>query len=247
MRVHKGEVYPAAWPAILDHDTQVAVVAILDARGRELRHRGRTLLAGLLACGAPGSATVAGVEGICGHVMRGAPLKGKGGVRQPGYRCDGSDGGCGRLHRLAKPIDDFVTEAVIAALTGPGLTASIERRRAAGPALDPAMLAARLASDKRKLAALDLLRDDLADYETRVASVEARMAEARGALAASATSATLAGLPGTQAALERAWSGWGTDRRRDVIAAVVERVIVQPVGRGARFDGTKHLDIRWKA
>jgi len=29
--------------------------------------------------------------------------------------------------------------------------------------------------------------------------------------------------------------------------AVVECVIVQPVGRGARSDGTKHLDIRWKA
>jgi len=180
------------------------------------------------------------------------------GKRRPGYEqllADAKAGKLGaviawdadRLTRHAKPIDDFVTEAVIAALTGPGLTASIERRRAAGPDLNPAMLAARLAADKRKLAALDLLRDDLADYETRVASVEARMAEARGALAASATSATLAGLPGTQAALERAWSGWGTDRRRDVIAAVVERVIVQPVGRGARFDGTKHLDIRWKA
>jgi site-specific DNA recombinase len=231
VRVHQGELYPAAWPPIVDHQTQVAVVAILDARGGELRHRSRTLLAGMLVCG-------------CGHKMFGATLKGKGGRRQPGYRCDASSGGCGRTHRLAGPIDDFVRDAVIEAHLSRKLTASIGREQELDT--DPTMLAARLDADRRKLAALRLLEDDLDDYAERAAAVEARIAQARRALAASTSKRVLDGLPATKAALERAWAGWGTDRRREVVAAAVNRITVRPIGRGVRFDGRRHLEIDWR-
>jgi hypothetical protein len=55
------------------------------------------------------------------------------------------------------------------------------------------------------------------------------------------------GLPGTKAGLTAAWKGWSDDRRREVIAAVIERISVLPVGRGVRFDGRKHLRIDRKA
>jgi site-specific DNA recombinase len=241
IRVHRGERRPGAWPAIVSEAEQEAVAAVLDDRAFHQRRAVRALLSGLIFCGREG----------CGKPMRGAPVTGRGGVRKPGYRCHAQAGGCGRVHRLAKPIDDFVRDAVISALAGRALARErAERRAAAGNAR---IRAAREAI-KADRALLRKRRDELADEVIDAADfahvkrrIEARIEQARQQLAATVTDRALAGLPSTKAGLKAAWKGWSDDRRREVIAAVIERIDVLPVGRGVRFDGRKHLDIDWKA
>jgi hypothetical protein len=238
-RIHNGQVAKVgAWPAILSPDEQLALVAELDRRGRTLVDRHRTLLGGLLYCGAPG----------CGHVMRGAPLKAAGG-RQPGYRCDAASGGCGRLHRLAQPVDDEIRDRVIEALAGPKLKAKLAKRAEGKLTAEQAReIRASLATDRAKLASLQAVAADLDEdvVEATKATIEARMLTNSRRLRAGVQLGPLAGLPDTKAALERAWADWSLDQRRERIAAVVERITLPPVGRGHRADPTDHILVDWK-
>jgi DNA invertase Pin-like site-specific DNA recombinase len=239
-RRHNGEVTKAgAWPAIFTPDEQATLIAELDRRGhKELVRRSRTPLGGELHCGYPD----------CGHVMRGATLKAAGG-RQPGYRCDAASGGCGRLHRLAQPIDDEVRDRVIEALAGPKLKAKLARAAKGRLSAEEAReVKASLAADKAKLAQLDALAADLdpAAVEATRATIGARMLKNSRRLRAGVYSGPLVGLPETKPALRQAWEDWSLDRRREVIGEVVERITVRPVGRGRRADPARDVLIDWK-
>jgi site-specific DNA recombinase len=243
-RRHRGEVTKhEAWDAILTVDQQLALVAELDRRGRTLVDRHRTLLGGLLSCGAP---LPDGTE--CGHVMRGATLKAAGG-RQPGYRCDFASGGCGRLHRLAKPIDDEVRDRVIRRLAGPEFRAKLAEQAAGKLTEDEAReVRASLQTDRAKLAQLEALAADLdpAVVEATRTTIGTRMLESSRRLRAGVQLGPLAGLPDSEAALRRAWADWSLDHRRETIIAVVERITLPPVGRGRRANPEDHILVDWK-
>jgi site-specific DNA recombinase len=231
-RRHNGQVTKEdAWPAIFTVEEQATLVAELDRRGhKELVDRNRTLLGGFLACGDDRD----GKE--CGHVMRGARLKGAGG-RQPGYRCDAASGGCGRIHRLAKPVDDEVRDRIIRRLASPKFRAKLAQQRAGKLAAEEAReLKAQQRADERKLRQLDALATDLDDevVETTKATISARMLEASRRLRAGVHHGPLDGLPETEPALRQAWENWSIDRRREIIREMVERVVLLPVGRGHR-------------
>jgi DNA invertase Pin-like site-specific DNA recombinase len=238
-RVHLGQVAKHdAWPAILSADEQLDLIAELDRRGRsQLVDRRRTLLGGLLYCGA------------CDHVMRGAPLKAAGGTRQPGYRCDAASGGCGRLHRLGKPIDDEVRDRVIRRLAGPRLRAKLAERAAGKLTVEEAReVRGSLQADRAKLAQLKALATDLDPTvveETRE-TIEARMRTNSRRLRAGVQLGPLAGLPDTEAGLRRAWADWSIDRRREVIAEMVKRITLPPVGRGRRANLDDHILVDFK-
>jgi site-specific DNA recombinase len=243
-RVHRGQVTKRdAWPAILDPDDQLLLVAELDRRGRTLVDRRRTLLGGLVYCGA------------CSHVMRGAPLKASGG-RQPGYRCDATSGGCGRLHRLARPIDDEIRDRVIHTLAGPKLRAKLARRAEGKLTADQAReVRATLQADRAKLAQLEALAADLdpAVVEATKATISGRMLANSRRLRAGVQTGPLAGLPETKPALRRAWEDeWSMDRRREIIAALVklppdgQGITLPPVGRGRRANPAEHILVDWK-
>jgi site-specific DNA recombinase len=237
-RVHRGQVAKAdAWPAIFTADQQLDLIAELDGRGRTLVDRHRTLLGGLVYCGA------------CEHVMRGATLKAAGG-RQPGYRCDAATGGCGKLHRLAKPVDDELRDRIIHALAGPRLKAKLAERAAGRLTEDQAReVRASLQADKAKLAQLDALAADLepAVVEAARATIGARMLDASRRLRAGVQLGPLAGLPDTERALRRAWEQeWSLDRRREIIGALVNRITLPPVGRGHRANPATDVLVDWK-
>jgi site-specific DNA recombinase len=241
IRVHAGVESPAAWPPILtmaDHET---LIAVLDSRGQTHRRARGMLLSGILRCGQ------------CGSVMRGAPIVGRRGHREPGYRCDEQAGGCGRTHRLAKPIDDFITEAVLVALATPELRARLERQQTDQAARD---LAEQVRADKARLGGLrDQLADgviDPPDFAHAKRRIEERMRLASAEIARLAGRGALADLPDTYEALVATWESLGDDldRRRRIIAAVVEDLVCKPVGRGVRFDpeqADRHLAITWRA
>jgi DNA invertase Pin-like site-specific DNA recombinase len=236
-RRHRGQVVVSgAWPAVLDHATQTALVAELDRRGHhELVDRHRTLLGGLVHCGR------------CGHVMRGATLKASGG-RQPGYRCDAASGGCGSLHRLAAPVDTEVRHRILSRLASPEFAAKMAERAAGRLSAEEAReLKGSLSADRAKLRQLDALADDLDDdvmAATR-ATIEARMRESSRRLRAGVIAGPLVGLPSSLPGLRQRWESWSTDRRRETIAALVDRIELVPVGRGGRA-GPRHVLVDYK-
>jgi DNA invertase Pin-like site-specific DNA recombinase len=238
-RIHKGVRYPAAWPAILSGDQHEALTAVLDNRGRQARRPRRLLLSGILLCGR------------CGTAMRGAPIIGRRGHREPGYRCDEQAGGCGRIHRLAAPLDDFITEAVLVALATPELRERLENQQTDQAARD---LSGAINADRARL---DSLRDQLADgvidppdFAHAKRRISERMRLAGEELARISGRGALAGLPGAYDALAAAWEDFDLDRRRRIIAAVVAELVCKPVGRGVRFNpeqADRHLAITWRA
>jgi DNA invertase Pin-like site-specific DNA recombinase len=239
VRIHKGVRYPAAWPAILSSAEHEALTAVLDNRGRQARRPRRLLLSGILRCGR------------CGTVMRGAPIVGRRGHREPGYRCDEQAGGCGRIHRLAAPLDEFITEAVLVALATPELRERLENQQTDQAARD---LSVAINTDRARL---DSLRDQLADgvidppdFAHAKRRIEERMRLAGEELARVAGRGALAGLPGAYEALAAAWEDFDLDRRRRIVAAAVADLVCKPVGRGVRFNpeqADRHLEITWRA
>jgi site-specific DNA recombinase len=176
--------------------------------------------------------------------MRGATLKAAGGRREPGYRCDAASGGCGRLHRLAKPIDDEIRERIIERLASFKLQAKLAERAEGRLTAEQAReVRAGLQSDRAKLAQLEALAADLdaAVVEATKATISARMLDGSRRLRAGIHRGPLAGLPDTEAALRHAWDHeWSIDRKRKIIGELVKlppegrAIILVPVGRGRR-------------
>jgi site-specific DNA recombinase len=240
-RRHRGKVTKQdAWPAVLTPEQHLDVVAELDRRGRTLVDRHRTLLGGLLYCGAVDQDD--GTE--CGHVMRGATVKAAGGQREPGYRCDAASGGCGRLHRLARPVDAEVRDRIIVRLANPKVQAKLAQRAQGRLTAEQAReVRASFQADRAKLAQLEALATDLDPdvVEATRATIKARMLESSRRLRAGIHRGPLAGLPDTEAALRRAWEHeWSLDRKREIIAELVKLppdgrgITLVPVGRGRR-------------
>lgn len=106
LRAHKGELYPAKWPAILDRETWERVCRLYNnpARRTSTSNQPRALLAGLLFCAE------------CGTRMRTAS-RGRGNESQRAYACRSEPGylvsGCGRNLIVASWTEAFVTEVVL--------------------------------------------------------------------------------------------------------------------------------------
>ena len=224
---HQGEIVgEGAWDPILDRPTWERVRAILTdpARGGQVGRPPKYLLVGWLRCG---------VEG-CGAKMISRPLTSHGRTK-PNYVCVAT----GKLHLAiaAGPVEQLVTERVLDRLDHTGLAA---------------VLAARTKQDDSRQIAEQLARDDAAlaelgdDYYQRGeigkgeflrqrAALEPRIARARAELARRMQQQQkLAGLPAMPGKLRRAWPDLPLEKRRAVLALVLDRVIILPADRPRR-------------
>jgi DNA invertase Pin-like site-specific DNA recombinase len=233
-RRHRGKVTKQdAWPPIFTTAEHLDLIAELDRRGRPmLVDRHRTLLGGYLFCDA------------CRHVCRGATVKAAGNKREPGYKCDTSDGGCGKVHRLARAVDDEVAAQIIRRLASPKVQAKLAKRAEGRLTEEEARKQrASFQADRAKLAQLDALAADLdeAVVEATRTTIKARMLESSRRLRAGIHRGPLTGLPSSEAALWRAWEReWSLDRKREIVAATVKLppegrgITLVPAGRGRR-------------
>lgn len=222
IRAHKGvEVGPAVWSAIVPEETFRAVVAHLAHPDRHTGGSGREgirLLTGIAVCGVPGCALT--ING--GGTGRGGAL----------YRCPSQR----HFSRLAAPVDDWVTDHVIARFErddAGDLLVDHARPDVAELRRQAATLRAKIAATRREFAEDDTmspaeLRQMLADMRTRLVALQDRMADAGRA--------DLLGPLITADDVPSAWGAYGRSRQRLVIDMVM-RVTVFPPGRGARvFD-----------
>ena len=228
-RIHHGKTYPGTWPAILDMPTWEAVCAVLRDPARTT-HRGgvsRHLLSG----------SVYGGRG-CGHRLSSQPRNGK-----LLYRC--ITPGCARITRAAAPIEELVTEALFVAVESPEWDQVAER-----PADDPTRgLHEQLARDQGLLDRLeDKVLEELVKPEAakrKRAEIERRMDAARERLARLGDARVAARVPRN---LRDVWPNLSLDRRRAILAVVIERITVhpqKPLGPGG-FDPDS-IEVTWKA
>jgi site-specific DNA recombinase len=242
LREHHGKVTAkAVWPAIIKRPTHERLKAVLTDPERR-KYNGiearRYLLTGFLFCG------------LCGKRLVARP-------RDDGrrtYVCASGPnfGGCGKIRRLAEPVEDLIREEVIVALDGPGLAAALQA--ATGEDQAERELLAALRADQERLDELvdafadgTLSRAELARAKSRV---EARMEASRRRLARRTTSSVLASLPSGEKALRAEWEAHegpdGLAWRRSLIAAVIERIVLKPCVRGRnRFDPDA-VDPKWR-
>ncbi|MEX2228593.1 MAG: recombinase family protein, partial [Dehalococcoidia bacterium] len=116
-REHLGRITAGSWPPILTPVETMRLRALLDdpARNKVINPR-RYLLAGCLRCG------------HCGHSLSSRPRID--GVRR--YVCAKRPGdpNCGKLARLARPVEDVVRDAVVVALDGVDLREHVSQPEA---------------------------------------------------------------------------------------------------------------------
>jgi site-specific DNA recombinase len=239
LRDHLGKVSAkGAWPAIIDVAAHEELVAILNDPKRQ-KYNGvqarRYLLAGFIFCG------------LCGARCHARPR----GDKRRCYVCASGPGfnGCGKIRRLADPVEELVRDAVIEALDTPALQEAVE---AQGNAEGGAGLTVELQRLDERLERLKvdhhveglLDRDDYmrmrAELERRVDEVSAQVAEQSGAR-------VMRQLPTGDGALRAAWDEGDLAWRRELIGLVVERVVLHPARRGFnQFDPSK-IEVVWKA
>jgi site-specific DNA recombinase len=228
-RQHNGQLHPATWKPILPREKWDAVKAILEDPARVTKGRGgvyRHLLSGLVKCG------------LCGTNMT---VRMRKGARR--YACSTSQqGGCGRIQRSADPIEHLITEALFVAVE-----AGIEPHRAAAKDDLTSELYEALARDQGLLDRLeDKVAEELIAPETakrKRAEIERRMEATRRQLAELGDARVAARIPRN---LRAVWQDFSLDRKRAIIAVVVERIEVYPQGMSPVFD-PETIKVTWKA
>jgi site-specific DNA recombinase len=231
-RTHNGIVVAdATWPAIIPMADHVALVAKLTEPGRKSWRDGGTkhLLTGIAECG------------VCGARMRRVSNRG-----YPSYACAGKDKrGASCVSRLQAPVDELVTETVLAFLEQPEvvarLLADVGDEDAAAAAAEVAELRARLDSFIASAAAGGISPATLAEVEGRL---RPQIADAKRRAVPTSVPPLVADLLGPHA--RRVWEELGVPQRRQVVRFLM-RVIVHRSGRahgGRGFDPSR-VEIVW--
>jgi DNA invertase Pin-like site-specific DNA recombinase len=235
-REHHGDIVSVAeWPGIISPD-QTARLRVLLSDQRRNRAAGvdaRTyLLTGFLYCGRCGVRMTSRANHVRGH-------------KYPRYICSADRGGCGRCGVHAPRLEHVITEAVLTALDTPKMAKTLDRRRRHAAKTTPV--------------------DEIADVEMRQVELaeafgrrEVTMAEWRAAKKALDTDLERLRskvVEQTQAIvllpdaidLRVRWDDVPLDRRRQIIAAVIERIDIAPTERANnRFDASR-IAVRWRA
>jgi site-specific DNA recombinase len=224
----------ATWQPILDRPTVESLRSLLlDPARRVNRSPRRYLLTGIARCG------------LCESKLVARPRADK--VRC--YVCASGPGfgGCGKIRVLAEPLEDLIADAVIHRIEGPELAIMIAERGATDEDDDVAGDLERGEAQLTELAEMWANGEiGRAEWVTARAAVESRLEALRRRLSRRARTTALDGYLGDGDALRAAWPDLAFDRRRAVIAALVDRVIVGPAVRGRnQFDPTR-VDVEWK-
>lgn len=229
LRVHHGQTYPAEWPSILDETTWGLLQRRLSPTTRKAGRRPSYLLTGVIACGR------------CRRPMHGHPTGGK-----RSYACIGELGGCGGMRIIAEPTEGVIAEALFDAIDGGAVTRALA---AASVDATSVQTLEAIAADRGSLEELST------DYYVERALSKSEFTKARDALvrrieqaeASLARSEQTAGLAGMSsgAVARAAWEDWETSRRRDLLAALIERIEIAP-STVHRFDSGR-INVVWKA
>ncbi len=232
-------VAKAVWPAIITPEQSDQLRSLLGDAGRRtnLKPSKQLLTGGLAVCGVCGAALVSRPKGHPKdeHGNRPAPTPSLVCAQGPGYK------GCGGIRIQAEPLDALVSDAVLLRVDAGAL---VEAMRST----DDREAVAELHEVEKQLAFLSVewasKRLDLVEWEAARGPLRARQAELKRLIDRSRAKVRLAGLPDP---LREAWPTLELHRRRAVIAALVEKVVIARGTRGLNHFDDSRVTIRWKA
>lgn len=229
IRVHNDAEYPAIWPSIFSEEEQELVrlayrqSASLPARPKGVRSY---LLTGFVFCG------------VCDRPLVGNAHT-RDGVSQRRYKCRSVDNhglqdGCGKVYRVAEPLELFVAEDVLYRLDTTDLAVLLSQQDNA-----PNVSALMERFDKQKKL-LDGLVDDMAtgllskeQFARAKITAETALERLRTEMFAAQQRRTLMALPTSP--MREAWENGSLDWRRQILSLLVNRVVVEPGHPGGRF------------
>lgn len=223
---HDGqEAGEACWPAIVEPDMWRAVRSLLRDPSRKIPYSReyRFLGSGVFVCG------------VCGQTMLTATTQGAGNRRHPSYRCRGGP----HLTRMAEPVDELVTEVVIARLSRADARLLLhDTSRPDVPAMQERSEVLRGRLDE--LSALFAVGEvDGRQLATGTVNIRAQLDQVEAALASAAAGTPLAGFADAED-VAHAWGTASVSRRKAVIRALMTVTLLKaPRGRrpgGGYFD-----------
>lgn len=235
LTAYRGEIMEnrSTFPAIITEDEWRTVTAIITnpSRRSQTDSRVRHLLAGLLRCGA------------CGAAMKTSSRSSGPAESKFYYKCPSIGGG--HAFQTAAPVENLISEIVIARLSDPSAVA-----RLAGPGdqelqhrlqAEAAMLRGRMDEAAASFAALKITMKQLEDIN---AALRARLEVIEQELAIAARSAVV---PMSAADDFRTWwEAAGIERQRAVIDTLMIPY-VEPIGKSApRVFDPERIRIEWK-
>jgi len=230
-------VAEGTWPAIVDPMTHERMRGLLLNPQRQATAgfgARRYLLTGFLVCGRCGSRLIAQPRSD----------------RSRSYTCSSgpSRDGCGGVRVVAEPLEELIVEAVMLRLDGPELGEVIRSRQGADEGERAAMRDVEGAEAKLADLAQEWAADAITKPEWLVArqAVEARLEAARRALDRHRRTTAIDSFLGQAGALRAAWPDLSLERRRAVIAAVVDTISIGPAVRGINRFAPERVDVVWR-
>jgi site-specific DNA recombinase len=249
LRQHQGvTIGKAAWPAIISEETHERLKVLLTDPARQL-NGGKLarsyLLSGFIFCG------------LCGQKLVARPRDDK----RRCYCCASgvNFNGCGKIRRLAEPVENLVREQLFAALDSNDWDAMFQTaaRAAEKGASDEQKLLASLKADEAALEHAErahFIERDLngnpvltRTHFLRIKQeLEANMEEIRRRLSRVIGSHNLASFPRSGEELRATWEAGSLSWRRALLTTYIERVVLLPCQRGRnKFDSTR-VKVVWR-
>jgi site-specific DNA recombinase len=241
LRQHQGSVVGRAhWPAILDHDTweRVRLVLLSPDRGGARTTRRMYLLTGFIYCGK------------CGKRLAGMPYPN--GTRAYGCSVGTTYRGCGGVRRKAEPVEYLIREAILSHFDdSPELLRMLEDaddegthelQALYGQLTDDTSALDELADDyyvKRAIAKRQFLRSCQA-LEDRIEVTKYTLTELESGHSRTTVLRTLAAAE----SVRQAWEDASHDRRRELIDALIEQVVVLPQATSTFNPGS--IRVAWR-
>ncbi len=234
LRVHNGEVVAEGnWDPILDRETFERLEAKIRRTARKGR-RPKQLLSAIARCG------------LCGHPMWGSHKReGERWVRR--YVCLKRPGqpGCGKVGVVAEPLDTLIIEAVLHRLGTKAMASALKRK----PDKKLAKVDLDLAQIERDLE--DLAADHGAGHITRrewlaaKTPLDKRRTEAIKQIDLTIGTVALAPFEGNDVRV--VWDKLDTDRKRNVLGILIERIVIKPAAKPAQRFNPDRVDVVWKS
>ena len=234
-REHHGEIVATAtWPAIITPEQTTQIRALVDDPSRRAARPARSYL-------------LSGGIVRCSHC--GAPLIAR--PRDDGerrYVCATGPRfiGCGKSYVLAEPLEGLVSEAVLWAVDTPELAVALrEENGDTAPEAQNRVdhITARLDELAAAYASGDIT---MREWLTAREPLQQQLDAAKRDVARDSRAGVLNGYVGHGGALRKAWPDLTLDRKRAIIGAVLQQVVVNPGRRGYnRFDPNR-FDLVWR-
>jgi hypothetical protein len=170
---------------------------------------------------------------------------------KPRYSCNRQPGrpGCGKCSILAGPSESYVMEHVFDLVESPRYSRLLRERasqttEAAAAKAETELVAAEARFEQLKDSyGRGLISEE--DWPAVRRGAQARLEAARAEVAPLREVTAIAEI-GDLAELRSRWADLSLDRRRAVVAAVIDTVAVTPGPRGPKCDPAKRLHITWR-